>query len=131
MRVLIDTNILFSAIAFPNGAAAQAFSKCILEHDLVIPTYVIDELKDVFRRKFPDFVSNVDKFLEKLSFELVYTPDNISDKTAEIRDEKDYPILYSAIIEDVDVLLTGDKDFKAVNIEKPKILTPAEFLKSF
>lgn len=128
---MIDTNILFSAIAFPNGATSQAFSKCILEHDLVIPTYVIDELKDVFRRKFPDFVSNVDKFLNQLSFELVYTPDNISDKVADIRDEKDYPILYSAIIEDVDILLTGDKDFKAVNIEKPKILTPAEFLKSF
>jgi len=28
-----------------------------------------------------------------------------------IRDEKDLPILASAIIEDVDVLITGDADF--------------------
>ena len=131
MRVMIDTNILLSAIMFPNGVAAQAFSKCVLENELVISTYVIEELKDVFRRKFPQSIPSLDRFLEKLSFELAYTPEHITDKIAEIRDEKDYPILYTAINEDIDVLLTGDKDFKVVNIEKPKILTPAEFLRNF
>ena len=35
------------------------------------------------------------------------------------------------IIEDVDVLVTGDKDFSDVEIEKPEILTPAQFLKKY
>jgi predicted nucleic acid-binding protein len=36
----------------------------------------------------------------------------------EIRDMMDYPVLYTAIIEDVDVLVTGDKDFADVEVEK-------------
>lgn len=37
-------------------------------------------------------------------------------------------MLYTAIREDVDVLITGDKDFSDVNMERPEILTPAQFL---
>jgi predicted nucleic acid-binding protein len=48
-----------------------------------------------------------------------------------IRDEKDYPILYTAIIEDVDILITGDKDFLNIDVEKPEILTPAQFLEKY
>ena len=33
------------------------------------------------------------------------------DRLFEIRDENDYLILYTAIIENIDVLITGDKDF--------------------
>jgi len=37
----------------------------------------------------------------------------------------------SAVKGKVDVFITGDKDFKEVNVEKPEILTPAEFVKKF
>ena len=40
---------------------------------------------------------------------------------------KDYPVLYTAILEDVDVLITGDKDFEDVDVERPEIMTPGEF----
>jgi hypothetical protein len=43
---------------------------------------------------------------------------------------KDYPILYTAIVEDVDILISGDGDFfdeKLAEIEKPLILRPREF----
>lgn len=43
----------------------------------------------------------------------------------------DYPVLYTAIIEDVDILVTGDKDFSNVQIEKPEILTPGEFAEKY
>ena len=39
---------------------------------------------------------------------------------------KDYPVLYTAILEDVDILVTGDSDFEDVGVDKPEILTPAE-----
>jgi len=48
-----------------------------------------------------------------------------------IRDIKDYPVLYSAIIEDVDLFVTGDNDFDDVDIEKPTIITPSEFLEKY
>ena len=73
-------------------------------------------------------VQHIDVFLEKLSFELVYTPDNIEAGLFSIRDNKDYPVLYTAIIENVDVLISGDKDFKDTDVSHPEILTPQEFL---
>jgi predicted nucleic acid-binding protein len=62
---------------------------------------------------------------------LVYTPENIKEGLFEIRDKKDYPILYTAIVENVDVILTGDADFKATDISHPEIVTPTEFLERF
>lgn len=59
------------------------------------------------------------------------SPIQVDEKLFEIRDENDYIILHTAIIEEVDILITGDKDFKAVNIEKPEICTPSEFLEKY
>jgi hypothetical protein len=39
--------------------------------------------------------------------------------------------LYSAITEDVDVFITGDRDFDGLNLEKPEILNPAGFLEKY
>ena len=40
----------------------------------------------------------------------------------------DTNILLSAITEDVDIFITGDKDFENLNLDTPEILTPAQFL---
>lgn len=44
---------------------------------------------------------------------------------------KDYPVLYTAIIEEVDLLVTGDKGFSDIDIEKPEIMSPAQFMERF
>lgn len=131
MRVMVDTNILFSAIIFPKGQAANAFTHCLLNHELVISTYVINELKQVLKKKKPEKLSAIDDFFEKLSFELAYTSDNIETELFSIRDPKDYPVLYTAIIENVDILISGDKDFKDTDVTHPEILTPQEFLEKY
>ena len=131
MRIMVDTNVLFSALLFPNGQAAKAFTVCLNEHDLVIPSYVIDELKKVLAKKHPASLNALDTFLKNIAFEFVYTPENPQSGLFSIRDPKDYPVLYSAITENVDVLLTGDADFKATGIEHPEILSPSEFLLRF
>lgn len=38
-----------------------------------------------------------------------------------MRDEKDAPILATAIMEGVDIFLTGDKDFLVMEVEIPEI----------
>ena len=131
MRVMVDTNILFSAIIFPKGQAANAFTHCLLNHELVISTYVINELKQVLKKKKPEKLLAIDDFFEKLSFELAYTSDNIETELFSIRDPKDYPVLYTAIIENVDILISGDKDFKDTDVTHPEILTPQEFLEKY
>lgn len=128
---MVDTNILFSAIIFPKGQAANAFTHCLLNHELVISTYVINELKQVIKKKKPEKLSAIDDFFEKLSFELAYTSDNIETELFSIRDPKDYPVLYTAIIENVDILISGDKDFKDTDVTHPEILTPQEFLEKY
>lgn len=61
----------------------------------------------------------------------MYTPSDLEEGLFDIRDIKDYPVLYTAIIEDVDILITGDKDFKGIDIEKPEIMTPTEFVEYY
>ncbi|MGI6145748.1 MAG: hypothetical protein ACOYED_08300 [Peptococcia bacterium] len=41
------------------------------------------------------------------------------------------PILVTALLSDVDILITGDKDFFDVDIDRPEILTPREYLEKY
>lgn len=102
-----------------------------MEHQLVLSSYVVQELKDVVRRKFPNKVGVIDILLAKMNYEYVYTPDTLDETLFEIRDVKDYPVLYTAVLEDVDILVTGDNDFSNVDVDKPEILIPAEFVERF
>lgn len=45
-----------------------------------------------------------------------------------IRDVDDEKVLYSAILANADIFITGDKDFEDVVIEKPEIITPRQFI---
>ena len=48
-----------------------------------------------------------------------------------VRDQKDSPILATAILENVDVFVTGDKDFLVLDLKTPQILTMSEFLEQY
>lgn len=48
-----------------------------------------------------------------------------------MRDIKDSPILATAILENVDIFLTGDKDFLVMDVAMPYIITMTEFLEQF
>jgi len=128
---MIDTNILVSVILFPNDRMDEVMKLIIEKHKLVLSSFVINELVEVVNRKFKNKEEAVDRFLSKFPYEMVYTPTKTVPDLFKIRDKKDYPILYTAIIEDVDVFITGDKDFADVDIEKPEILTPAQFLAKY
>ena len=128
MRVMIDTNVLISALLFPSQQMTALIYKITTEHQLILSSYVIDELMNVTTRKFKNKIEAVDLFLSQLPYELVYTPKRLKQGLFEIRDEKDYPVLYSSIIEDVDIFITGDKDFDGLGLDKPEIITPAIFL---
>jgi putative PIN family toxin of toxin-antitoxin system len=128
MRIMTDTNILISAILFPSSKAKRILERIVVEHQLVLCSYIIDELHRVFERKFWNKIEVLEPFLSELSFELVYTPKRFAtDDYPSIRDRNDLPILVSAILSDIDIFITGDKDFHAVDIEKPQIVTLKDF----
>ena len=128
---MLDTNILISALLFPNERMNRMIEFISLNHELVLSSYIIDELKDVIRKKFPGKLSVIDKMLTHMSYELVYTPENIPETIFNIRDKKDYPVLYTAIIEDIDILITGDKDFTDIDLDYPNICTPTHFMENY
>ncbi len=128
MRVMLDTNVLISALLFPSSQMEQLFRVISSEHTLVLSSYVIDEMHRVVSRKFPTKLAALENFLSRLSYELVYTPKIIEKQLCEIRDPADYPVLHSALTEGIDIFLTGDKDFQNLEIDYPVILTPSEFL---
>ena len=90
----------------------------------------IDELRKVFNRKFPSKIYMLDRFLAIALpvLQVIETPVLEIEQEQTVRDVKDRPILRAAINADVDILLTGDKDFLEADIEKPKAMTAAEFL---
>jgi putative PIN family toxin of toxin-antitoxin system len=128
---MVDTNILVSAFVFQSKRIYAMIDYIVLNHELVISTYVIDELRDVIERKFPKMTGELDEFLTTLSFTLAYTPNYSQPGLFKIRDEWDYPVLYTAILESIDVLITGDKDFNDVEIEKPAIMNVVKFTEEY
>jgi putative PIN family toxin of toxin-antitoxin system len=117
---MLDTNVLVSAFLFKGETISKTIDIFTDYHTIVLPSYVLDELKDVVKEKFPSKISALDLFLSNLPFEFVYTPDIIDkNKYPPLRDQSDLPVLASAVKEDVDILLTGDKDFAALELERP------------
>ena len=131
MRIMLDTNILISMLFFPGEKFKKILDYITRNHKLVLSSFVIDELFAVTDRKFPTKRHAVDSFLSDLSYELVYTPYHMKGNLFDIRDLNDYPVLYTAIIENIDIFLTGDKDFSDISIEMPEIMTPADFAERY
>ena len=128
MTVMLDTNVLISAGVFAGKHLSEATIQIADAHRVVLSSRIIDELWTVVELKFPHKKAALESFLKRLSYEIAYTPNEIdSEIYPKIRDKKDYPILASAIIADVDAFITGDKDFGGLDLERPEILTISEF----
>ncbi|UTC78960.1 putative toxin-antitoxin system toxin component, PIN family [Treponema sp. OMZ 799] len=128
MRVFVDTNIVISAILFPNGKTARVFSHLLSKHTVIISSYTREECEEVFEKKFPLKKELLSVFFDGISYEEFKSSEKIDeDHYPKIRDIKDLPILVSAILSDSDILITGDKDFEDLKIDKPLIFTPTKY----
>jgi len=132
LRVMLDTNIFISMIFFPSGQTREFAKRLTDSHQIVVCDYVIEELRLVTDRKFPTKKKFLDDFFLELPFELVYTPKVLDlNEFPEMRDIKDSPILATAILENIDFFVTGDKDFLVLDVDFPEIVTMAEFLERY
>jgi len=125
-RVLVDTNVIVSALIFPQSAPAHAVLTVIETEHLVLTQWILDELHDLIDRKWPDRLPALELFLNTVGYEIL----GVGSPGVEIRDVDDQPILDAAISAGVDVIVTGDKDFLALEIDRPLILTVREYLDS-
>lgn len=126
MRVLIDTNILISAI-LTDGTPFRAITH---PNTAIICGQNVNELRRIFARKFPRKTEAMEQFLllALQSVELVAVPEQPVPAEKKIRDAADRPILRAALAANADILLTGDKDFLEAGLMKPRVLSAMEFL---
>lgn len=125
MKILIDTNILISAVLFPRSKPAKALIYTVENHEMFLCDQNLTELREVLNRKAPQALPDAEVLLTELSYELIPAAPHAQKL---IRDAKDQPILNAAILHNIDIILTGDKDFLSLDIEHPKSMTIAQFL---
>lgn len=123
-QVLVDTNVLVSALVFPYGTAGRAFGHVTSEERVMLTEWIVQEARDVVGRKWPDLIPALDVFLQAVAYEVL----PVASSGIQIRDPEDQPILDAAIAGGVDIILTGDKDFLAMQIDRPLIVTPRMYL---
>ena len=128
MKILVDSNVLVSALFYPNSKPAKALFHVANNHDLVLCDDNIDELRRIAIEKFPHVRADIDLFLTELTYELITAIDS-PEKI--IRDSKDIPILNAAIIANVDIVITGDMDFLVLNLEQPKTINASDYIMNY
>jgi len=133
MRVLIDSNVLFSAVYSKGSVPYQAFSKAVEPpNQCLICEQSIEELRRAFNRKFPSKIDSLERFLSfALSVvEVVPVPYLIHPEEEKIRDIDDRPILRAALKAGADILVTGDADFLDSSVTSPRMITAAQFVET-
>ncbi|MCL1810251.1 MAG: PIN domain nuclease [Clostridiales bacterium] len=132
MDIMLDSNVIISAALFPNDRINSFIDNISEHHRLFLCSYGLEELNIVIKRKFSNRMKCMELFLHKLQFTMIHTPAvDILDYDITIRDKTDYPLLLSAIIGDVDIFITGDKDFSVLDLERPEIMTITEFVNKY
>ncbi|CAN5684368.1 putative toxin-antitoxin system toxin component, PIN family [soil metagenome] len=127
-KVLIDTNVWFSAIAF--GGTPESVVKYCLEHCRVITgQYLLDELAVVLRDKLSAPNKWKNRILALIK-QKTLSPD-VPLVQYEVRDPKDSPIVATAIHARCGCIITGDLDLLELGVvESVTIVTPTEFIRS-
>lgn len=130
MRIVLDTNILVSAVLNELSIPAKVHDIAKKRHTILTSAETYAELKEVLsRKKFNPYISFTSrgKFLSKF-FEMAEMVES-SEKITACRDPKDNMLLELAVSGNADLIITGDQDLLVLNpFRKIQIVTPAQFL---
>lgn len=122
MRIMLDTNVLISAFVFGGKTGRLLMQLLDSEHELYISEYVDQEFKDKMQMKWPDKAEKIYQLYHTMSFNFCKST---KERLGKLRDAKDIPVLSDAIVETIDLILTGDKDFLEADLENPLVFSPA------
>jgi len=124
MRLIIDTNIIFSALYNMNSNAGRLLFLAIDEQvSLFAPEHVKRELKEILFRKLhfsQDEIQSVCAALPVDWVEDYVFAHTVKDTSLMIADPKDVPILACALALGMDIV-SGDRHFHAVKDERVKV----------
>ena len=126
MRILLDTNVLASALA-TRGLCADVLRVVLSDHELLVPEVVLDELRRVLQKKFKTpraLAGEIEDFLREHDV----IPKPKSPGPVRLRDASDEWIVASAIAGRADVIISGDADLLVLGGSSPiPVLSPRQF----
>ena len=133
LRVVLDTNVLLSGIAFPGSLPGKILAAWRLGAlEVVLSGFILEELGRVLPRlshRHGLTPAEIDDLLEILSIQADVIEAQQSDEQ-QLRDVDDLPVLGTLVAAvqagGADYLITGDKDLLALADRYP-IITPADF----
>jgi uncharacterized protein len=130
MRVVLDTNVLLSSLAFPGSKPDQVLQRVRRgEVELFLSSFILTELERILRDKFRFTKRQTDErvMLIRRMATLVDPRDRIALVAAKDDDNR---ILECAVAARADYLVTGDKEhlLPLQCIGATQIVTPAAFL---
>jgi putative PIN family toxin of toxin-antitoxin system len=132
-RIVIDTNVVISALIFAGSRSMNAFTLAKLRGTILISNDVLSELINVLSRsKFDRYITSEirEDFLAGLMLEAEIVP--ITEKITACRDPKDNKFLELAMSGYADYLLTGDQDLLVLHpFRNLQIITVSNFLNYF
>ena len=133
LRVVLDTNVLLSALLFPGGSPDQIFTLVRRQSiDLYFSPFILDEFRRVLRSKFLHSEREANtRAAYLLRFGQIVEPrERLTVITAK---EDDNRILECALAAKAEYLVTGDKAhlLPLKRFRRVEIVSPAEFLRFF
>lgn len=133
LRVVLDTNVLLSGIAFPGSVPGKIMSAWRLGSlEVVLSDFIIEELRRVLPRlghRHGLTSAEIDDLLDILSIQAEILTPHVPDEQL-LRDTNDLPVLGTLLAAvqsgNIDYLLTGDKDLLVLADRYP-VISPADF----
>jgi len=128
MRVVLDTNVLVSGLAYPGsvpGYIVTTWQQGGL--DVVLSHHILDELVRVLPRlkRVRMTPTEIRDMVDSLMFQAeIVEPDGLRDE--QLRDPEDQAVLLTLLAANAQYLITGDKDL-LVLADRYSIVTPADF----
>ncbi len=126
MRVLLDTNVIVSAVT-TRGLCADVFRAVLAEHELVICPQVLHEVRYILGKKFSVPETLISEYLELIDQDAIVSEPNDS-ATIPLKDKDDAKIVSAAKSAGVQVLVTGDREIQDIKrLGQMTIMSPREF----
>lgn len=132
MRIVLDTNVIVSALLLSESIPRRAFDKALDQDTILISTPVLLEFAEVLGRE------KLNKYLreeERIRFLIALLKETelieITEQVADCRDENDNKFLDLALSGKADCIISGDDDLLVLNPYRGvSIINPRDFLVS-